>query len=249
LLSALVWSEAPGAVSSQTQGLATSLNWISASLKLAPTPMPEFEPQVAPEHYADPQYVTKERYICYWHQIDEVRRLAPSSVLDVGVGSGFLVHRLRELGMSVRSADADSRLQPDVVAVLPELPFTNGEFDVACCFEVLEHLPFEQFDSCVAELKRVAAKWVLLSLPDVTPYSRFVFDWGFKHTVWRWFFDFKRRRLPPHTFNGEHYWEVGKQGTPLELVMERLRQAGFADVTTFRVEEDPWHRFFRCRIA
>lgn len=211
--------------------------------------MPEFQPQVAPEHYESMRYITKERFISYWHQIDEVTRLSPASVLEIGIGNGFVKRFLQERGVAIKSADADARLKPDVVAVLPSLPFQDNAFEVACCFEVLEHIPFSEFDACVREIKRVTSRWVLLSLPDVTPYARMRLEWGFKRTLFRRFFDIGRCKLPSHTFDGEHYWEIGKEGTPLSLVSERLRGAGFADVSTFRVEEDPWHRFFRCRVA
>jgi len=210
--------------------------------------MPAFEPQVAPAHYESMRYATKERFISYWHQIDEVTRLQPNSVLEVGIGSGFVKRFLKELGVNVVTADADPRLRPDTVANLPELPFADRSFEVACCFEVLEHMPYDQFSKCLAELKRVAGSWVLLSLPDVTPYARVRLDWGFKRTLFRRFFDLSRRKPPVHQFDGEHYWEIGKRGTALPQVSLAIKAVGFVDVTTFRVEEDPWHRFFRCRV-
>jgi SAM-dependent methyltransferase len=211
--------------------------------------MSSFRPQVAPAHYQSSAYATKERFINYWHQIDEVLRLQPASVLEVGIGSGFVQRYLRERGISIHTADADARLQPDTLAVLPKLSFADGEFDVVCCFEVLEHLPFDLFAECVRELKRVARRWVLVSLPDVTPYARLSIEWGFKRHLLRRFFDLKQVRPPQNRFNGEHYWEIGKQGFPLERVLRAIRDQGFLDLSSFRIEEDPWHRFLRCRVG
>jgi SAM-dependent methyltransferase len=211
--------------------------------------MSDFQPQVPPEHYGNLRYATKERFISYWQQIHEVASLEPKRVLEVGIGSGFVQRFLRELGLNVTTADADPRLGPDVVAVLPELPFESGSFDVVCCFEVLEHLPFEHFRAAVSELRRVSSRHVLLSMPDVTPYGRIRLEWGFKKVLLGKFFDIGRRRPPVHTFDGEHYWEIGKEGTPLERIQRELADAGLTEVSTFRVEEDPWHRFFRARVG
>ncbi|MCK5766962.1 MAG: hypothetical protein KAH35_01115 [Candidatus Atribacteria bacterium] len=45
--------------------------------------------QVEPNHYFDKSYDTKERFISYWHQVNEIVRLEPDSLLEIGIGSGF----------------------------------------------------------------------------------------------------------------------------------------------------------------
>jgi len=45
-------------------------------------------------------------------------------------------------------------------------------------------------------------------------------------------------------FDGEHYWEIGKEGYPLQKVMDEMRRAGFKIEKTYRVFEHPYHRFF-----
>jgi SAM-dependent methyltransferase len=206
-----------------------------------------FRPQVEPEHY-EGDYDNKERFISYWTQIHEIVRLRPKSVLEIGIGNGFVHRYLRQRGFSVHTVDADERLGPDTVALVESLPFDDGEFEVVCCFETLEHLPFEKFHAAVAELARVAGKWVLLSLPDVTPYARIHIEWGFHNKLLSKFFDIPARRPPVHQFDGEHFWEVGKKGYPLERVLSELETVGLEVESTPRVEEDPWHRFFRCRV-
>jgi predicted glycosyltransferase len=50
-------------------------------------------------------------------------------------------------------------------------------------------------------------------------------------------------RLSAHVFDGEHYWEVGKKGFDVGQV---ARDFGLsADLLrTYRVPENPYHRFF-----
>jgi hypothetical protein len=96
------------------------------------------------------------------------------------------------------------------------------------------------------ELRRVSKRTVLVSLPDVTPYARWHVEWGFLRTRFHRFFDIKNRRPQKHEFNGEHYWEIGKLDFPLDRITASMNNAGLDVVQISRVEEDPYHRFFRC---
>jgi hypothetical protein len=42
---------------------------------------------------------------------------------------------------------------------------------------------------------------------------------------------------------GQHYWEVGSEGHPLERLTAAADRAGLELLRTFRVPENPWHRF------
>jgi hypothetical protein len=46
------------------------------------------------------------------------------------------------------------------------LPFASGSFDMVCAFEVLEHLTDEQRQTVTSEMRRVARRWILISVPD-----------------------------------------------------------------------------------
>ena len=67
-----------------------------------------FTPQVEPSHYRNLVYDSKERYISYWHQIQTVVSAEPSSVLEIGIGNGFVHRELRRHGMQVTTLDADA---------------------------------------------------------------------------------------------------------------------------------------------
>lgn len=45
-------------------------------------------------------------------------------------------------------------------------------------------------------------------------------------------------------FNGEHYWEIGKAGYPLSKITKDIEKAGFKIIKTYRIFENPYHRFF-----
>ncbi|MBX3184826.1 MAG: class I SAM-dependent methyltransferase [Polyangiaceae bacterium] len=206
-------------------------------------------PQVEPGHYEDASYDTRERFLTYWHQADEVRQRRPQNMLEVGIGNGFLHRYLRARGVDVHTLDFDERLGPDTVGSVLQLPFEDGQFDLVCCYETLEHLPWEHFSPALEELRRVGRRWVLLSLPDVTPYARFdieVTKPGKRRTV-RKLVEL-RGKAPVHQFDGQHYWEIGKRGWPVRRITSLLEGAGLEVEADFRVFGLPYHHFFSTRI-
>ena len=101
--------------------------------------------------------------------------LSFSSVLDAGSGEGFVSQRLLDADSSVQitrlDLDADAlkrgiKVHPGAMATIGSvtaLPFGDDSFDLVLCNEVLEHL--DQPESGLAELRRVSAHYVLISVP------------------------------------------------------------------------------------
>lgn len=172
--------------------------------------MSEDEIQVSKEHYFNSTYDSKRRFCSYWHQIDEVRKLNPSSILEVGIGNGLVSDHLKKHGYSITTVDIDSDLNPDVVASIQDLPFKNGKFEVVMAYEVLEHLPFEEFSVAMQELKRVAQNYILISLPDRNRAYRFQIQLPKIGDI-KFLIPIPTFIKSEHKFDGEHYWEIGKK--------------------------------------
>jgi SAM-dependent methyltransferase len=100
------------------------------------------------------------------------------SLLDVGCGEGVLTHQwAQRLGDQRRVVGIDlddpllhaewaKRAAPNLeyrVMKAENLPFADGEFDAATAIEVLEHVP--DAEHTVAEMARVATRWLLVSVP------------------------------------------------------------------------------------
>jgi SAM-dependent methyltransferase len=105
-------------------------------------------------------------------------RADPLSLLDVGCGEGVLVHQWAErLGESRRVVGIDleeesiqagwsQRTAPNLeyrVMGAENLPFADGEFDLATAIEVLEHVPDPEHT--LSEMARCAQRHLLVSVP------------------------------------------------------------------------------------
>lgn len=199
--------------------------------------------QVTPNHYINPSYDSKERFISYWHQIDEIISLNPEEVLEIGTGNGFVSKYLRERGVKIKTLDIDKKLNPNVVGSVLGIPFIDGSFEVIACYEVLEHLPYSEFPKALKEIHRISRKHVVLSLPDVTTVYRINIELPRIRSIKR-LINHPFHRPPQHKFEGEHYWEVGKIGYPINKIELDIEQSGFKIIRTYRVFEFYYHRFF-----
>jgi len=60
-------------------------------------------PQVKPNHYFVNSYDSKGRFISYWYQINEIIKLNPKKVLEIGIGNGFVSKYLKERKVNILS--------------------------------------------------------------------------------------------------------------------------------------------------
>ena len=204
----------------------------------------EFEKQVdSAMHYQFSRYMEKPRWASLWHQMDEILKVQPKTVLEIGKGTGILGALLKHYDIDYQSVDIDPELKPDHVASVTDLPFEDGSFDVVGCFQVLEHIPYEFFSQAVTELLRVARNRVVISLPDAKVLWQYSFHVPKKGIVK---LDLPRPRLRPqkHIFDGEHYWEINKDGYPLDRITADMESGGINMDKTYRVVDNPYHRFF-----
>lgn len=205
--------------------------------------------QVDSTHYKFGTYIDISRWSSLWHQLDILASLDAKRILEVGPGPGLFKATATHLGRHVETVDTDPDLKPDHLGNAVNLPLANASFDACCAFQVLEHMPFETALQALDELARVARKHVVISLPDA-------------RRTWRYLLHLPRLgersfalhrpqlSLPDHSFDGEHYWEINKQGYELKHVVAAFQESGRLDlIRTFRPFENPYHRFFIFSVA
>jgi SAM-dependent methyltransferase len=81
-------------------------------------------------------------------------------------------------------------------------------------------------------------EWLFLRIVPAT--------WSLGGRVLEW-----RPRVPAGAWRpepgGQHFWEVGSEDHPLERLTAAVDSAGLELVRTYRVPENPWHRFLVAR--
>jgi SAM-dependent methyltransferase len=181
--------------------------------------------------------------ITHWHQANSVAEFTRpgDKVLEIGPGGGHTTWLLRHWGLDVTTLDFDKSVQPDIVGDITDLECETKSFDCVIAAEVLEHIPFSEFEKALSELKRVCRGHVivtlpapfagisaLLNLPGVKPKGLY---FGLPYWV-------------THNFDGEHYWELGKRGYSLWRIRRLLRSQGFSIVRDFRPAPSRYCYFF-----
>jgi len=233
-------------------------------------------PQVKKEHYFRKKYDDLNRFISYFYQIDLVRQLCdadlrinadqriadkeyqqsassafypqnPHHILEIGKGNGTVSDYLKKLGFRVTTCDFDESLEPDYVADIRKLPFSDNKFDGVLAYEILEHLPFEELPAALSELRRVTKKYVFLSLPYRSTGFEFILKFPLIRSLCKKnFLDFFVRiplKFGGLKSSGQHHWEIdGVKFPPRKL--RRVFSGYFKIVKEFRPPLNYYHYFF-----
>ncbi len=118
-----------------------------------------------------------------WQRLSFIgRRLKGSpSLLEVGPGRGFLSRMIAKGGRYPRQEVVDitpaprsikAKYGPGVVfrqESVTQLADADGAFDTVLCMEVLEHLEDGDFETALAQVRRVCARRLIITLPFAQP--------------------------------------------------------------------------------
>lgn len=180
------------------------------------------------------KHISRKRWMRYLYLAENILKLEPKNVLDVGAGKSFLSKYLKaEEHISTTTFDIDKNNNPDVVGSVINMPFEDDSFDVVVASEVLEHLPFEDFPRALNEMKRVARKNIILTLPHQ---QRTLFYFALKIPFFEKIDYIKKislnNEMKPYT-EGGHYWEIGRIGYPAEKIKKTISKCGLKIINDF----------------
>lgn len=198
--------------------------------------------QVLKEHYDFGCYVNLPRWNSYWHQIVETTMLNPENVLIIGMGDNIVGEILMRQGITVYTFDFDKTLHPDFVGNITEIDsiLQGKHFDAVLCCQVLEHLPYDNFENILRKLK-LCADNVIISLP----YSPIHFGMDIKIPR----IGICRININIHRFfrklkwNGQHYWEIGYRGYTKRRIINSIEKF-FSIKDQFVAKHNHYHLYF-----
>lgn len=190
------------------------------------------------------KYDSKRRFASYWHQIAEVLALEPDRVLEIGIGTQFVSKYLAALDILVITVDINASSNPDHVMSVTHLTLPENSFPVVLACEILEHISYDDFVKALQQLHRVSSGYVVTSLPDATHASPIQFSIP-GIGKYKWMITLPYMFPKTHTITKDgHQWEIGKKGYPLSRICSDITSAHFQIEKTYRVFENPYHRFF-----
>lgn len=111
----------------------------------------------------------------FFYTLALLRDLPGASILDVGSYDGWLDFLLLDQGYKVEGVEAIPELCASARSYASGYVVHQGffdevkidkHFDVALCFETLEHIPLDAVPAYVAKMEAIATRRILISLPD-----------------------------------------------------------------------------------
>ena len=210
------------------------------------------EVQVDISHYDFKKYVNHGRWNSYYQQIIEALECEGKNILYIGAGDGIVTDILKKSGKNVKILDFDKNLKPDYVGSVTEIKKVLdkdwNKFDVIMCCQVLEHIPFSEFENTIKQLSECAQKRLIISLPNNNRKYRF-----FIHLP-KPINERKVILLIRHRFGknwdindqgfGEHYWEIDAKGCPKRKDIIKVLKKYIPKLKFYTLFENAYHMFF-----
>lgn len=194
---------------------------------------------------------------------DEVK-----TILEIGPGGGFFKMILSSMGYTVKTLDLQPDYEPDYLGDFRSFSEEGLCFDVVCAFEMLEHLPYEDFTESVKKISKLAKNYVYFSFP----YQCRQFFLSFqlpripKIGYWKLFEPLSKRHefslilnnpftpdIDTEKFkdrpdkHNPHYWEIGRKSFPEKQVLSDIESCGLQVIKKFHSKIHPYHFFILCK--
>lgn len=202
------------------------------------------------------KFLTSAHKDSYLLQMTIINSLNCKKVLEIGPGEQFVARNLRELGYIYHTLDILESHNPTFISSL--MDFDEGdylnEYDIVCAFQVLEHMPYEDFNKCLMKMTKIAKRYIVISVPFSCK--------GYRKTHTEYYGQnnsnvlvdeehFEPTNLPNRKYRKEymlefpwavHYWEIGRQGFPLERIQGDIESCGLKILRQFHAR-NPFHYF------
>lgn len=203
------------------------------------------------EYYSFESYNSKNRMLTYWYQLNEILSIKPTSVLEIGIGSGFVTSYLKQIGIEVKTVDINENLNPDFISSVMDLKTKKniiGLYDVVVCCRVLHHLDFKNIKQSLDNIYSMTRKYAVISLPVDEARLYFIY----RHTSSSFFnFSIKLphiiKKLYAYIFNvniGSGLWQLNSSKDTSIKEVNSIINKNFKIIRGYQLPEDKSHYIY-----
>jgi hypothetical protein len=210
------------------------------------------ESQISRGRYFNEAYFREETIDSLVFQLVNIYKLQPRNILEVGIGNGFVSDFLKKAGMDVTTVDINPALAPDYVGGFDDLDILleGKKFEVVLCAEVLEHLPFAEFEKHVKSLFDSSEKYVFITIPRA---QKTILDIRVNFTLRAKIFQIENwmpwlfYSFPKKKISKLHHWEINHSSdTKLSNILEVFGRYGSV-LENGLVRRNHYHHYFIIR--
>jgi predicted SAM-dependent methyltransferase len=158
-----------------------------------------------------------------FHILKDEVNLNPTSILEVGVGSGILEGLLRNRVDNYMTLDINEVLKPDlVVDIKDHCPSLDNMYDLVVCTQVLEHIEFKDVPQCLHNMHGYLKKGGRLMV--TVPHQKLYFMWMIPTN--KPYIITMPRLFMKKTIDVHHKWEI-ERGVKRSEFESLFKYAGF----------------------
>ncbi len=167
-----------------------------------------------------------------------------STILEIGVGSGFMKNYLQNKGIKVYSIDYYKKLNPDKVIDISKKFMLKDSYDITLCFQVLEHIDESKLEQVLNNIYEIKSKKFIFSIPIKSWFFNISFKIPLIKTPFETIFFINKNK---ETTSNERKWELGQKNHSINWFKETLKKANFNVIEAKVYPSDPLHAYFLCK--
>lgn len=205
------------------------------------------EKTVPRDVYFSDAYFSLRQLGSFAHQLHHIWKMQPTSIIEVGMGNGFVSTYLKRAGIPVTTVDINPNLEPDLCVPLNKLTqHLENKFDLVVCCEVLEHMPLSELDFNLDYLKSAGDR-LFMTLPNSKPPFGFggimnIPKIGTKSLNFNFDIPYKHKLE-----GGPHFWEVGYSRDCSRNAIVKNLKTRYSHVSSGKFTLNPNHVYFECQ--
>jgi len=203
------------------------------------------EANLPKEIYFSEGYFSVDHFISITEQIRLVSSLKRKNILEIGIGNGLVSDFLKKAGLNVTTVDINPNLNPDIVGSVTDLAeiLHQRKFDIVLCAEVLEHMPFSNFEKAIRNIAALTNEYAILTLPRC---QKIIFDMQFNIKLPKLPYLEKGLflSLPQCNVATEHHWELDSNKITKVKNIKKILSKYFIILNYKRIRFRPYHYYF-----